>query len=233
MNGPRKFETAGPIASQDRLGFDWLAQAFASRGYAVLQPNYRGTLGYGEAFRRAADGEVGRKMQSDLSDGVLALAREGVVDPQRVCIVGIGYGGYAALAGVTLQQGQYRCAASVNGVSHYGKVLLRETTLRTDLRRADFLRLLLGVDKGQNPEQIAPQALAARADAPVLLIHGEDDTVVPIDQSRDMERALKRAGRPVELVTLAGEDHWLTGGATRQQMLAKTVAFVEKHNPPD
>lgn len=106
----------GPHA-QNRVQFDWWAQAFASRGYAVLQPNFRGSTNRDDAFRRAGYGEWGGKMQSDLSDGVKALADKGIVDPKRACIVGASYGGYAALAGVTLQQGIYRCAVSVAGVS--------------------------------------------------------------------------------------------------------------------
>jgi dipeptidyl aminopeptidase/acylaminoacyl peptidase len=82
-------------------------------------------------------------------------------------------------------------------------------------------------------DAISPSALAARADAPILLIHGKDDTVDPFEQSEIMEQALKRAGKPVELVTMENEDHWLSRGETRTTMLTSAVAFVEKHNPPD
>jgi len=85
--------------------------------YAVFQPNYRGSSGYGVEFRNAGLGQWGRKMQTDISDGVADLAKKGVIDPKRACIVGASYGGYAALAGVTVQQGLYRCAVSVAGVS--------------------------------------------------------------------------------------------------------------------
>src|SRR5437899_9825140 len=97
-------------------GFDWWAQALASAGYAVLQPNFRGST-VSDALRAAGYGQWGRKMQTDLSDGVQYLAGQGLIDPARVCIVGASYGGYAALAGVSLQQGVYRCAASVAGPS--------------------------------------------------------------------------------------------------------------------
>lgn len=89
----------GPIGVNDMVEFDWWAQAYASRGYAVLQPNYRGSSGYGRDFVQAAFGQWGRKMQTDLSDGVAALAKQGLIDAKRVCIVGASYGGYAALAG--------------------------------------------------------------------------------------------------------------------------------------
>ena len=115
----------GPIGIADRVHFDWWAQAFASRGYAVLQPNYRGSGGYGGDFRRTGYGEWGKKMQTDLSDGVAFLAAQGTIDPRRVCIVGGSYGGYAALAGVTLQHGVYRCAVSYGGVSDLGTMMWR------------------------------------------------------------------------------------------------------------
>jgi dipeptidyl aminopeptidase/acylaminoacyl peptidase len=120
----------GGPASRDVLGFDWWAQAIASRGYAVLQPNFRGSTGYGDEFLEAGYGEWGRKMQTDLSDGVRWLATEGVIDPARVCIVGASYGGYAAMAGPTLDPGVYRCAVSVNGVSDLRRMVEREARVR-------------------------------------------------------------------------------------------------------
>jgi acetyl esterase/lipase len=221
----------GPIVEGDTVSFDWWAQAYASHGYAVFQPNYRGTLGYGDAFRKAAEGQFGRKMQTDISDGVAALAKDGAIDPKRVCIVGASYGGYAALAGVTLQQGLYRCAVAVAGVADMRKMLNDiRSNAGPDRRALEFWHGLAGA-QSQDLDAISPARLAAKADAPVLLIHGENDTVVPITQSQLMERSLRQAGQPVELVTMPGEDHWLSVAATRQVMLEKSVAFVEKHNP--
>lgn len=224
----------GPIVPGDQAGFDWIAQAFASRGYAVLQPNYRGTLGYGEDFRRAANGEWGRKMQTDLSDGVAALAKEGLIDPKRVCIVGASYGGYAALAGVTLQKDIYRCAVAVAGVTDLPKFMVWVNLRQQgDSRARRFWGELIGASSGPGAAEISPARLAEKVEVPVLLIHGADDTVVPIEQSRMMERALKSAGKPAQLVTLPGEDHWLSNEPTRISMLNAAVGFVQKHNPPD
>lgn len=219
----------GGPAAHDRLAFDWWAQAFAARGYAVLQPNFRGSTGRGAAFQEAGDGEWGARMQSDKSDGLRALAEAGIVDPARACIVGASYGGYAALAGVTIEQGVYRCAVSVNGVSDLKAITLAERTGARDIfRRAIDRQFGAATDL----EAISPARLAKRADAPVLLIHGRDDTVVPFAQSALMADELKDAGKPVEFVELPGEDHWLSTAATRKAMLDAAVAFVEKHNPP-
>jgi dipeptidyl aminopeptidase/acylaminoacyl peptidase len=196
-----------PYGARAVVLLDLEAQALASRGYAVLQPNPRGTVGYGEAFRKAAAGEVGRKVQSDLSNGVAALAAEGVIDPKRVCIVGFGgYGGYAALAGVTLQQGVYRCA----DIAH---------------------KAPMGPVDGEDLAAISPAKFANRADAPVLLIHDADNTTVPIEQAKVMERALKSAGKPVELVILPGGEHALSPEAARQTTFAAVLGFLSKHNP--
>ncbi|MDB6061373.1 MAG: prolyl oligopeptidase family protein [Verrucomicrobiaceae bacterium] len=221
----------GPEA-RDYPMFDWWAQAFASRGYAVWQPNFRGSAGYGAELRNAGFGEFGRKMQSDISDGVAALAREGVVDSTRACIVGASYGGYAALAGVTVQQGLYRCAVSVAGLADI-ELWLRRVPEKHKMGDQRYWLNYMGT---QNPsdkalDAISPVLLAHKADAPVLLIHGKDDTVVLIEQSQAMESALKAAGKPVELITLQGEDHWLSLGSTRTAMLEAAVAFVQRHNP--
>ena len=221
----------GGPASRDYPGFDWWAQAFASRGYAVLQPNFRGSTGYGADFERAGDGQWGRAMQTDISDGLAYLVQQGIADPKRACIMGASYGGYAALAGVTLQQGLYRCAVSVAGVSDVAKMArteLEESGQNRTIRRA--LKQELG--SGRDLSAVSPIRHAERADAPVLLVHGKDDTVVLYDQSNDMGDALRRTGKPVEMVTLDGEDHWLSKSETRLAMLKAALAFVEKHNPP-
>jgi dipeptidyl aminopeptidase/acylaminoacyl peptidase len=227
----------GPLGVHDEVGFDWWAQAFASRGYAVFQPNYRGSSGRGMAFVRAGYGEWGRKMLSDMSDGLSALAKDGVIDPKRACIVGGSYGGYAALAGVTLQRGLYRCAASYAGVSDMDKLRQWDEKGSAGVENAmvrEWKVAIQGDGKGEpSLGDISPVRFADRAEAPIQLIHGRDDTVVPIDQSRKMEAALRAAGKPVDFVELTGQDHWLTDEATRIQMLKAQIDFVEKHNPPD
>jgi dipeptidyl aminopeptidase/acylaminoacyl peptidase len=223
----------GGPAARDTADFDWWPQALASQGYAVLQANFRGSA-LGTEFMSAGFGEWGRKMQTDLSDGVRHLAQEGTIDPARVCIMGASYGGYAALAGVTLDPGVYRCAVSVAGVGDLERMLQWERANSSEQAQR-FWDRFMGVDGPKDPavRAISPAENAAAADAPVLLIHGKDDTIVPYAQSEAMLRALRRADKNVELVTLKREDHWLSRGETRVQMLQASTAFLRLHNPPD
>ncbi|HEX3699100.1 MAG TPA: S9 family peptidase [Phenylobacterium sp.] len=227
------FPHGGP-ASRDEPGFDWWAQGMASRGYAVLQVNFRGSSGFGWDYLKAGFGEWGRKMQTDLSDGVRYLAGQGVIDPKRVCIVGGSYGGYAALAGATLDRGVYRCAVSFGGVADLKRLVIYDRNRGGGAAASRYWDRFMGAKDLGDPvlAKYSPALQAANADIPILLIHGKDDTVVPLDQSLEMADALKRAGKPVELVVQDNADHWLSLGATRLGMLQATMAFVEKHNPP-
>ncbi len=222
----------GPAAA-DTQHFDWWSQALAAQGYAVLQPNFRGST-VDSRFMRAGFGEWGRKMQSDLSDGVRYLAHQGIIDPKRVCIVGASYGGYAALAGVTVESGVYRCAVSVAGLSDLRR--FRKWTLANRMGVSQrYWDRFMGTADQDDPALIAisPIEHVAAVTVPVLLIHGRDDTVVPYEQSDVMLSALKRAGKTASLVTMKHEDHWLSRSETRLQMLQATVEFLKANNPPN
>lgn len=223
----------GGPAARDMPGFDWWSQAMASRGYAVLRVNFRGSAGFGRSFMRAGFGEWGRKMQSDLSDGVRMLAAEGTIDPARVCIVGASYGGYAALAGVTLERGVYRCAASVAGISDLRRMVAWSKTQNGISAQRYWVRFM-GAEDSRDPvlRELSPSEKAEGVTTPVLLVHGRDDTVVPLEQTTIMEKALKAAGAPAEVVVMPGEDHWLSRGETRLRMLQAVMNFVETNNPP-
>lgn len=233
------FPHGGP-ASRDYLAFDWWAQAMASRGYAVFQPQFRGSDGFGEAHLQAGYGEWGRKMQSDISDGLKFLAGQGIVDPARACLVGASYGGYAALQGVATEPDLWRCAVSVAGVSDLPRMLqseARDTGYQNESRNPviRYWGRFMGAE-GRRDEVLIGLSPARRASAiqdPVLLIHGRDDTVVRLDQSEVMHRALLAAGKSSELVVLDGEDHGLSYGPTRLRTLEATMDFLLKHNPPD
>lgn len=229
----------GPFWIRDDERLDLIAQAFASRGYAVFQPNYRGTLGYGEAFRKQAEGEVGRKLQTDLSDGVAALAAKGIVDPKRVCIVGTGYGAYAAAAGVTLQQGVYRCAVGRDGIYDLPSYdALVRSMAPGDARQAQFKRSAMGPVDGEDLAAISPARRAAQADAPVMIVYAEASEEGWTTQSKKMEKALKQAGKPVEVFmepdpAKRKADEHRPDDAAPKALLAAVIAFVEKNNPPN
>ncbi|THD50602.1 S9 family peptidase, partial [Phenylobacterium sp.] len=193
----------GGPGARDTYEFDFLAQFLATRGYAVLQPQFRGSWGFGKAFEDAGQGEWGGKMQTDLLDGIAAAAASGDIDPTRVCIVGASYGGYAALAGVTLHPDAYRCAASIAGVSDLGLFVVEQVRLfGTDTGGFQELRKMLAGSSTAKLVATSPAHQAAAIRAPVLLIHGDKDTVVPFEQTQHMADAMKAAGKPVEMVTL-------------------------------
>jgi dipeptidyl aminopeptidase/acylaminoacyl peptidase len=223
----------GPHNVRDDLGFDWWAAFLVSRGYAVLQPNFRGSGGYGQAWEDAGRRQWGRVMQTDVEDGVLALARAGMIDAEHVCIVGASYGGYAALAGLTLTPERYTCAASVAGVSDLELMLGRmiQFTGGRDSGTSDWWRDSIG-DRVEDREEIraySPINHVESAIRPLLLIHGDDDTVVPIEQSRRMLARMQAAGKDVRFVELSGDDHWLSDAATRIAMLTELESFLGRH----
>ncbi|MDJ0760712.1 MAG: alpha/beta fold hydrolase [Woeseiaceae bacterium] len=231
-NAPLVVMPHGGPESHDKFHFDWLAQYFASRNYVVLQPQFRGSDGFGWDFREAGRGEWGGKMQTDLDDGVDHLVQLGKVDPDRVCIVGASYGGYAALAASVQSEGRYHCAASVNGLSDLRRMLSdRSRDFGRDHWVIRYWETLYGTDRydKETIDALSPAKMADRVDIPVLLIHGKDDTVVPIEQSRVMHKALRRADKDVTFIQLKGEDHWLSYGDTRLAALGAISEFVERH----
>ncbi len=225
----------GPQA-RDEPGFDYWSQLLASRGYAVLQPQFRGSLGFGTAHLQAGYGEWGRKMQTDLSDGVRHLASEGVIDPARVCIFGWSYGGYAAMAGPTIDPGVYRCAAAGAGVSDLPRMLAweRRQTGGRDTPTVRYWKRFMGAERINDGtlNAVSPARMVQNADVPILLIHGRDDSVVPYEQTEYFADALRRAGKAVEVVELEGEDHWLSRASGRLAVFNALVPFLERHNPP-
>lgn len=224
----------GPRA-RDGGDFDWWAQFLAVQGYAVFQPQFRGSTGFGEAFERAGWRQWGGRMQDDVTDGVLWLVGEGVADPDRICIVGASYGGYAALAGATLTPELYRCAASVAGLADLG--LLIDHTLQDwprDLLSEAMLRASVFEDFSdrRGMARRSPAANASRARAPILLIHARDDAIVPIEQSERMAAALERAGKEHAFIVLAGADHFLSHAPSRIAMLTHLQRFLQTHLGP-
>ena len=225
------------IESYDSIGFDWLAQYFASRGYMTLQPNYRGSEGFGNSFRLAGRGSWGKAMQDDITDGVQALVSAGHVDSEQVCIIGISYGGYAALAGGAFTPDVYKCIAAVSPVSDLHKLAhqLYENYSRFHWV-VGYWEDIFGKRKTREQREflksISPVNFAESFEAPVLLIHGSDDFIIPRDQSEDMERALRRAKKDVRLKKIKGNDHYLDYPQSRLEALTLLDEFIKEHLEP-
>jgi dipeptidyl aminopeptidase/acylaminoacyl peptidase len=217
----------GGPESRDWPHFDWWSQYLATRGYAVLQPQFRGSTGFGDAFRLAGRHQWGGLMQDDVTDGVRDLIARGIADPQRVCIVGASYGGYAALAGAAFTPDLYACAVSVNGVSNLSEMLGWESDKHgKDSDTMAYWTESIGTKLDAAVVAKSPVKSVAQVKAPILLIYSADDTVVPPSQSREMAQALKERGAPHTLVQLDGDDHWLSRSDTRIQMLGKLEDFL-------
>jgi len=216
----------GGPGARDYEEWDWWVQFLADRGYAVLQPQYRGSTGYGTKFNKLGEGEWGRKMQDDLDDAAAWAAKEGIADPKRVCITGASYGGYAALRAAQRGGGIYRCAVSYAGVSDLGAM---------KRYKADFLggEAVGDYYKAQAPNfrDVSPIFGAAQFSVPVLILHGKEDTVVPYAQSREMAEKLKAAGKPFKFITQPLGDHHFTRSEDRLQFLKEMEAFLKEYNP--
>jgi dipeptidyl aminopeptidase/acylaminoacyl peptidase len=233
-NAPTIIFPHGGPASRDEPRFDWWAQFMASRGYVVIQPQFRGSTGFGMAFADAGVRQWGKRMQDDVSDAVAWAVKEGTSDAGRICIVGASYGGYAALAGATMTPELYKCAVSVAGVADLPQMMREERADAGDRRSSsvNYWASHIGSNDRAAMEAASPRRLAGNVRAPILLIHGKDDTVVKFEQSQVMARALKNANKPHKLVELAGEDHWLSRAATRLQMLGEIDGFLIQNLGP-
>lgn len=217
----------GPWA-QDRLGYDYWAQFLANRGYAVLQPNFRGSTGYGTPFLRKGEGQLGLAMQDDISDGVAWAVAQGIADASRVCIVGASYGGYAAMWGIAKDPDKYRCAISIAGVSS----LRREVndfanSIKANKYTDDWKRMTPDFDA------VSPIKAVDRIKTPLLLVHGKKDITVDHVQSAKMYARMKSAGKTVEFVSLPLADHYYTRQADRVALLTAMDNFLAKYNPAD
>lgn len=215
----------GPFA-RDTEEWDWWTQFMADRGYAVIQPNYRGSSGYGTAFAEKGRGQWGLAMQDDLNDAVKALAEQGVADPKRVCIVGASYGGYAALRGAQRDGALFRCAVAYAGVSDLGRMAQYDQRFLGAGARNDWLR-------AQAPDfrAISPLFHVEDFTIPTLIVHGRKDQVVPFSQGKLMADRLKAAGKPVTFIEQPLGDHQFTRREDRLTFLKALEAFLAANNP--
>ena len=217
----------GPYGVRDSWGFSGQVQLLANRGFHVLQVNYRGSSGYGMAYQRAGYGQWGRRMQDDVTDATRWAIESKIADPDRVCIMGVSYGAYAALMGAAREPDLYRCA--VGGAGVYDLTLMEK---RGDVRRSragvHFIREMIGAD-GEELEARSPSHQAHRIRAAVLLYHGGRDLRSPLAHGHAMRDALERAGNPAEWVFESAQGHGFAGDAGRAEIYERILAFLNKH----
>ncbi|MBB4659168.1 alpha/beta hydrolase family protein [Parvularcula dongshanensis] len=215
----------GPTA-RSFAQFDWRTQFLASRGYGVLQMNFRGSSGYGEAFRKAGDRQWGQAMQDDITDGAEWLVAQGYADGDRLAIMGGSYGGYASLMGVVKTPDLYQCSVAYGAVTDL-HALLRDTQR---YRGGEYMTRHIGTlwsDRAMHREN-SPMLRADAIKVPVLLVHGEDDRVVDVNQSRGMASALKRSGTPHRYVELPAGSHYVDVGDNRMVFLREVGSFLSE-----
>ncbi|MEL7197505.1 MAG: alpha/beta fold hydrolase [Pseudomonadota bacterium] len=222
----------GPFGIRDKLVYNDEVQFLANRGYAVIPPNFRGSGGYGTSFYDLGIGEVGRGMQNDLDDAMDWAVKEGIADPNRVCIVGGSYGGYAALWGVLRNPERYRCAASWAGVTDWDKMLNYDRRYMTRKQGRRWTAKIEG-DNDTNLNDVSPYHLAENLNRPVLLAHGTIDDNVPFKQYELMLKAARSApSKPTPLV-IEGEGHSFSYATSEQKWYDALDSFLAKHNPAD
>ena len=221
----------GGPQSRDNLDFDAQAEFLANRRYAVLQVNFRGSDGYGQAFRLAGLQRWGLEMQDDLSDAVAWAVAQGIADARRVCIVGASYGGYAALMGAVKTPLLYRCAVSFAGVSDLQDLVAHQAQYVGGLAAAERQIGRYWGDR-ERLRTTSPALQAERIQAPVLLVHGTADRSVPVEQSQDMAKALKRAGKRHEYIELKDGDHFLSRNSHRLRFFAALERFLAESLAP-
>jgi|TARA_R110002012_G_scaffold32509_1_gene95823 dipeptidyl aminopeptidase/acylaminoacyl peptidase len=209
----------GPSA-RDEWGFDWLVQFFAARGYAVLQPNFRGSTGYGKAWFGKNGVKAWRTAIGDVNDAGRWLVSQGIANSEKLAIVGWSYGGYAALQSQVVDPELYKAVVAVAPVTDW-RQLIEEERMSSDFRLVQKF-----VGDGPHLEQGSPMRNAQSFAAPVFLVHGTADNNVDVEQSRDMEAALRRAGKSVEYLEFEGLEHSLRDSAARKDMLMRIDAFL-------
>jgi dipeptidyl aminopeptidase/acylaminoacyl peptidase len=212
----------GGPGARDEWGFDWLVQFFANRGYAVLQPNFRGSEGYGDAWFQKNGFQNWKLAIGDVAAGGRWLVSEGIVEPSKLAIFGWSYGGYAGLQSAVTDPNLFKAVVAVAPVTDLA--MLKEE------RRAwsDFDVVSKYIGSGQHLDEGSPARQASKIKAPVLLFHGDLDRNVGVSQSRHMASRLKGAGAPVELVTYEKLDHYLEDSSARSDMLRRSEAFLRQ-----
>jgi dipeptidyl aminopeptidase/acylaminoacyl peptidase len=219
----------GPWVRGADLRWESWAQFLASRGYRVLEPEFRGSTGYGWTHFNAGFKQWGRAMQDDLVDTVQWAAKQGLTDAGEVCIMGASYGGYASLMGPITHPGVYRCAISYAGVTDIDLMYSISWSDFSEAMRLYSMPVLIG-DREKDADLLAavsPLKRAGEIKVPVLLAHGSADVRVPADHASKFARAAKRGGVPLEYVEYP-EGHGFVNPAHETDFLGRVERFLEK-----
>ncbi len=212
----------GGPAARDEWGFDWLVQYFTAKGYAVLQPNYRGSSGYGEAWYGRNGFKAWEVAIGDVNDAGRWLVSEGIAVPDKLAIAGWSYGGYAALQSQVLDPALFKAVVAIAPVTDLGFLI-------ADARDYTNSRLVRDyVGEGPHVASGSPRRHAERFAAPVALFHGTRDLNVDVRHAQAMERALKEAGKSVTYREYADLQHGLDDSAARAEMLADIGRFLDE-----
>jgi dipeptidyl aminopeptidase/acylaminoacyl peptidase len=198
----------GPVARDD-WQFDPFVQLLVGRGYAVLQPQFRGSAGFGKRFREAGYGQWGRAMQDDVTAGAEWLAAQGYADRDRMCIFGGSYGGFAAMSALVKTPQLFKCGISLAGVSDLKALLTSDTDTSESRAASEMQRVWIGDAKQQNFDAVSPLKNVRAIEAPMLIAHGALDRRVPPEQSRDMVAAMRKEGKSVASLEFPDEAHGL------------------------
>ena len=228
--GPRAMVVlvhGGPHGIHDDWGFNSRAQLLASRGYLVLQVNYRGSSGRGRDFEEAGHGAWGAEMQDDVADAVRWAVESGAADPDRICIMGGSYGAYAALTGAFRTPDLYRCAIGMAGVYDL-ELMFEKGDISTAMRGQAYLEQVLGDDKAALRAR-SPAHHADAISAAVLLAHGDLDERAPIEHAHRMRRALRKAGNPPVWIRRRREGHGFVEEDNRRDFNEQVLTFLDQH----
>jgi dipeptidyl aminopeptidase/acylaminoacyl peptidase len=221
----------GPHGPRDVWAFDAEAQLLASRGYAVIQPNYRGSGGFGRQFERAGYKKWGAEMQDDVTDATLWAIEQGIADPNKTCIYGGSYGGFATLSGITREPGLYACAFAFVGVYDLGMMKVRGDIPDSKSGRT-FLDQVLGTDKDDYMNR-SPVSHVDKIITPLYIAHGKADKRVPVQQFYNLKDALDDAGIPYEELLVGREGHGFYSFKNRMKYYRELLSFLNKHIGPN
>ncbi|MCE3004982.1 MAG: S9 family peptidase [Xanthomonadaceae bacterium] len=220
----------GPFGPYDSWGFDWEVQLLASRGYAVLQPNFRGSGNYGRQFTKLGYQQWGGTMQDDVTDATLWAIEQGIADKDRICIYGGSYGGYAAGMGIAKEPDLYRCAVGYVGVYDLGMLYTRGDIGQRDSGER-FLAEAVGGGR-ENLNSRSPNKLVDRIKAPILLVAGGEDFRAPPEHSEVFHKSLQRAGKTSELMIDDDEGHGFYKLDSRQAFYGRMLAWFDRYIGP-